>query len=145
MFPGRQLQIVSLGTGTARPKEYNPRLATIAKQLADIATATHNQTQEFLSTWDDSKGQYFRFSPDFVGEIGLEEAGQLDEIRRLTVGWIDETETSKNFVACAKAISGANGKSLEVDRQDVAVKRVKILEPIVQSSTSSSHGRLPGR
>jgi hypothetical protein len=145
MFPGRQLQIVSLGTGTARPKEYNPRLATIAKQLADIATATHNQTQEFLSTWDDSKGQYFRFSPDFVGEIGLEEAGQLDEIRRLTVGWIDETETSKNFVACAKAISGATGKSVEVDRQDVAAKRVKTFESTVQSSTSSSHGRLPGR
>jgi hypothetical protein len=144
-FPGRQLQIVSLGTGTARPKEYNPGLVTVAKQLAEIATATHNQTQVFLRNWNNANGQYFRFSPNFVGEIGLEEAGQLDEIRRLTIDWIEETETSKNFVACAKAISGATGKSVEVDRQDVAAKRVKTFESTVQSSTSSSRGGVSGR
>lgn len=145
MFPGRQLQIVSLGTGTARLGEYDPGLATVAKQLADIATATHHQTQEFLRNWDVAKGEYFRFPPDFAGQIGLEEARQLDEIRRLTVEWIDKTETGRNFVACAKAISGVTGKSLEVDRQDAAAKRVKNLESNVQSSTSSSQSALPGR
>jgi len=65
-----------------------------------------------LRKWDDTKGQYFRFSPDFVGEIGLEESGELHQIRRLTVNWIDETETGRNFVACAEVISGRTGESL---------------------------------
>ena len=136
MFPGRQLQIISLGTGKARPKEYNPGLVTVAKQLAEIASATHKEIQVFLRNWDASKGQCFRFSPDFVGEIGLEEAGQLDEIRRLTVDWIDETETGRNFVACAKAISGATGESVIVNRQDVSEKRIKTFGSLIQSSTN---------
>jgi hypothetical protein len=35
--------------------------------------------------------------------------------------------------------------TIEVDRQDIAAKRVKNLESIVQSSTSGSHGEMSGR
>jgi hypothetical protein len=112
IFPGRQYQIVSLGTGKAAPKEFNPRLATVAAQLAAIATDADSQAQTFLGQWDLAKGQYFRFTPDFVGEINLDEAEQLPQIRRLTFNWVDDPEIGRKFVACAEAITGTTGESL---------------------------------
>ena len=85
VFPGRPIQLISLGTGDVRPSDFDPTLLTIAKQLAHMATETEHTAQEFQRSFEarrtrGEEGAYFRFSPEHLGDIGLEEAGKLSLI-----------------------------------------------------------------
>lgn len=112
MFPHRKLHIVSLGTGTAAPSEFDPGLMSIANQLVSIITNSDKVANDFARSWDDAQGNYYRFSPPFLGALGLEEADKLEAIRGFAVDYVDETEAGRRLVDCAMRLVEPTGELL---------------------------------
>ncbi|KAH6879001.1 acyl transferase/acyl hydrolase/lysophospholipase [Alternaria rosae] len=108
VFPGREQFIVSLGTGIGTPKEFHPTLASIAQTLADLNTQTERTADNFYRR-EDSKaakaGRYYRFNVPGMGDIGLEEADELLNIRVLTEKYLEASELGEKADACAKQIA----------------------------------------
>ena len=128
MFPNGKFHVVSLGTGTAKPKEFDPTLSTVAGQLADIITNTQTRADDFERDWNSNDGRYFRFSPPFLGDVGLEEADKLEDIRRFAVDYIDETRTGREFVGCAMQLAEPVGESLNQDSIPLEAGEQSLLE-----------------
>jgi hypothetical protein len=112
MFPSSAFHIVSLGTGTTKPKDFDPTLATVAGLLSEIITDTRRRADDFGRHWNSNNGHYFRFSPPFLGDIGLDESSKLEEIRRLAIDYIDDYQTGRQFADCAMKLAEPVGESL---------------------------------
>jgi predicted acylesterase/phospholipase RssA len=109
VFPGREQLIVSLGTGIGTPKEFNPTLKTIAQTLADLNTETERTAENFYRREDGKAakaGRYYRFNVPGMGDIGLEEADELHQIRVLTEKYLEGSELGQKADACAKQMAG---------------------------------------
>jgi len=110
MFEEREQMIVSLGTGIAGiPKRFDPRLHTVAKQLAEIATETERTANNFYRRDDGKKaesGAYFRFNVPGIGDIDMDESKKLKEVKDLTEAYLEVAEISKKANSCAKQLAG---------------------------------------
>lgn len=131
MFPGRSIDILSLGTGIQKNEEFKPGLADVAKQLARLATETRITANNFERAREKDL-RYFRFDPPDVGDIGLEEAARLPHVRRLTRKYIGEAEQSRKLRDCAQMLATPAGESLVVT-DDIAARFAALQPPPVES------------
>ncbi|KAI9667893.1 MAG: hypothetical protein M1821_000713 [Bathelium mastoideum] len=110
MFEKREQMIVSLGTGTAGiPEKFDPRLRTVAYQLAKIAAETETTANNFFRRDDGAAaefGRYFRFNVPGIGDIDMDESKRLKEIKDLTEAYLEAAEISKKVISCAKQLAG---------------------------------------
>ncbi|KAB8216454.1 acyl transferase/acyl hydrolase/lysophospholipase [Aspergillus novoparasiticus] len=108
MFQGRDQLIVSLGTGIPRIEEWKPSLASIAKDLAALATDAENTANVFHKLGGGKaakEGRYFRFSVLDLGNIGLEESKRLKDIKVLTESYIDDAGVGDKVDSCAQQLA----------------------------------------
>lgn len=107
LFEGREQLIISLGTGTGTPKAFDPNLLNVAKLLSDLATETEKTANDFYRR-DNGKaakaGQYFRFNVPSMGDIGLDEAARLHEIKLLAEAYLEGAELGEKASTCAKRL-----------------------------------------
>ncbi|KAJ5669542.1 acyl transferase/acyl hydrolase/lysophospholipase [Penicillium macrosclerotiorum] len=108
VFEGRDQLIVSVGTGLEKIMKWQPSLATVAEDLARLATETERTADDFYrrnGAEAAKAGRYFRFNVPGLGDIGLEESGQLRHIKRLTDRYINQAEVGYKVDSCAKQLT----------------------------------------
>lgn len=107
VFPDREQLIVSLGTGVSKIVRWEPRLLTIAHDLANLATETEKTADDFFRR-DGAKaakaGRYFRFNVPGLGDIGLDESKQLHDIETLAEHYLDTPEEGLKVQSCAERL-----------------------------------------
>jgi predicted acylesterase/phospholipase RssA len=109
IFQDREQRIISLGTGIARSKKFDPAMLSIAKALAKIATETELTANDFHRRNDceaAQAGRYFRFNVPGIGDISMEEAEKLNDITNLTEAYLEQAEISKKALLCARKLAG---------------------------------------
>lgn len=110
IFSNREQTIISLGTGRASTKPFEPNLLTVAAYLANIATNTERQADEFHRR-DNSKaareGRYFRFSVPEIGDSFLTDAtnDDLNYLVKMTEKYIDDPETGSKLQFCSESLA----------------------------------------
>lgn len=136
VFGNREQTIISLGTGRISTRRFDPNLLTIAKDLAEIATNTERQADDFYRR-DDSKaakeGRYFRFNVPEIGDSGLAEATKddLNYLVKMTEGYLDSPETSDKLLSCSERL--AEGALTNSALQDQLENSAMLLpEPLIR-------------
>jgi predicted acylesterase/phospholipase RssA len=108
MFREDETLLISLGTGIASDKEYNPTLLTIIHQLVDLATRTQSEADAFIRREggrDARANRYFRFNVPGIGDIGLEEADKLLQIQLASVKYLNDAETGMKVTSCSQQLA----------------------------------------
>lgn len=110
VFEGRDQLIISVGTGLEKIMKFQPSLATVATDLARLASETEKTADIFFrkdGATAAEAGRYFRFDVPGLGDIGLEESKKLRDIKRLTERYINIGEVGRKIYWCAKEVAGA--------------------------------------
>jgi len=105
VFRDSETLLVSLGTGIASDKEYNPNVSTIANEIARLATRARGEADNFLRR-DGAKAartkRYFRFDIPGIGDIGLEEAEKLHAIKLASENFLNDPEVGMKIRSCSE-------------------------------------------
>ncbi|CZR67325.1 uncharacterized protein PAC_17224 [Phialocephala subalpina] len=112
----RDKLIISLGTGVAADKVFNPNLLTIGKALADIATNTQREADAFFRRdggQDALQGRCFRFDVPGIGDIELDEVKQLDRIAAASEKFLNDPEVGMKVKKCSEQLAGEVYRTLE--------------------------------
>ncbi|KAF2726345.1 FabD/lysophospholipase-like protein [Polychaeton citri CBS 116435] len=99
--------IVSIGTGRPTFKEFGDDLADLADTMVRIATQTEETAELFhqRNRHLAQSGKYFRFNVgDGLGEIGLDEAAKVGQIKDRTDKYLGEEVNFERLSRCAKAL-----------------------------------------
>jgi predicted acylesterase/phospholipase RssA len=108
MFRDCESLLISLGTGIASDKEYNPNVFTIANELAELATRTRGEADNFMRR-DGAKAarakRYFRFDIPGIGDIGLEEADELHIIKLVSEKFLNDPKIGMKIRRCSEQLT----------------------------------------
>jgi hypothetical protein len=107
---GRNIQMLSIGTGHPGVKEFGSGFKKIAKTLISIATETEATAKTFRSLHAPSlvtasgDKAYFRFNvPGGFEKIGLEEYKKINDIAAITKSYLTNPDILAEVVSCAGA------------------------------------------
>jgi predicted acylesterase/phospholipase RssA len=108
MFRDDETLLISLGTGIASDKEYNPNLSTITNQLVSLSTRTQGEADAFTRR-DGGKAarakRYFRFDVPGIGDIGLKEAEKLLQIKLASEKFLNNPEVGMKVTSCSQQLA----------------------------------------
>jgi predicted acylesterase/phospholipase RssA len=108
MFREDETLLISLGTGIASDREYNPNLFTITHQLVDLATRTQGEADAFIRREGGKAARanrYFRFNTPGIGDIGLEEADKLLQIKLVSEKYLNNSEVGMKVTSCSQQLA----------------------------------------
>jgi len=107
-FDEDKTMIISLGTGMVSPEEFTGALLTIGEDLAAIATETQRFADQFYRR-NKAKAAlnnlYFRFNVPGLGDVGLDEAENLDKVKHWTNQYLNNSETSIKVIKAVERLS----------------------------------------
>ncbi|KAI8945862.1 phospholipase [Xylaria longipes] len=108
MFRGRQQFIISLGTGIANQGTLDPTLFTVADELAKLTMESERMAEDFRCQEDGKAAKevrYFRFNVTYMGNIGMEEAKSLTNIRDRTVAYLKGHQVREEAERCVQELA----------------------------------------
>jgi predicted acylesterase/phospholipase RssA len=121
MFRDDETLLISLGTGIASDKEYNPNLFTITNQLVGLATRTQGEADTFIRREGGKAARakrYFRFDIPGIGDIGLEEADKLLQIKLASEKFLNNPEVGMKVTSCSEQLARGELALPETSRSD---------------------------
>jgi hypothetical protein len=108
VFRGDDSLLISLGTGLASNVRFDPSIRSIHSDLVAIATDTERAAHDFERR-DNARAvlsnRYFRFSVPGIGDIGLEEAKELNAIREATNAYLALPVVGREQRTCAQELA----------------------------------------
>lgn len=108
VFKGRETLLISLGTGIGTDKVYDPNIVTVASVLADIATKTQAQADDFFRRDGGEKARskrYFRFDIPNIGDIAMDEAKELNKVKLGSEKYLDDPEVGVKVRTCSEQLA----------------------------------------
>ena len=103
LWPGRDLFLLSIGTGSAPGRPFKGNLKTVVSSLKEIVVQTEQTAEDFYHAHRHmaSEDLLFRFNVYHgLADIGLEEYREIPAIADATEEYLGKGETVKKLDAC---------------------------------------------
>lgn len=117
LWPGRDVFILSIGTGSAPGKSFQGNLKDVVKSLKDIVVETEQTANDFYHAHRDmvQNDLLFRFNVYHgLADIGLEEYREISAIADGTEDYLEKGETVKKLSACIGRLRASISEGMAV-------------------------------
>jgi predicted acylesterase/phospholipase RssA len=112
IWPSREIQILSVGTGVAPSKKFEGNLYKIVQAMKELVSRSDETADVFDKEHKDlsENGGLFRFRVDQdLGTIGLAEHREVPAMASATQSYLNKGEITRKLHACAEKLRGDTG------------------------------------
>ena len=104
LWSGREMSIVSVGTGKAAGRSLKGNALSLARTLAKLVTETENTAERFYHSNKNmvDRGLYYRFTVDGLGAVGLGDYTKVDSIQAETLGYLRQGFVGRELGRCVE-------------------------------------------
>lgn len=106
MWKDRQMMLVSIGTGNAAGKSLDGGAYSLLRTLPKLVTQTENTADQFYDSHQDmvDRDQYFRFTVDGLGVVGLGDYKMVNAIESETLHYLRQGPIGRRLKKCMESL-----------------------------------------